>query len=65
MTSWSFLLTIGLLCLACTFSILKIIFFVWSPDEEESEVDSWLEEHDLHQHQKLFRENGNFNCFYF
>ncbi|XP_075224051.1 apoptosis-resistant E3 ubiquitin protein ligase 1 [Lycorma delicatula] len=58
MASWSFILVIGLLCLACTFSFLKIILFVWSSDEEKSEVDSWLEQHDLQQHQKLFKENG-------
>lgn len=59
MPGWpTMLIAVALLCVACTFSIAKIIMFLTANDDEKSEVDVWLEEQDLKQYQTHFKEKG-------
>ncbi|XP_039284139.1 apoptosis-resistant E3 ubiquitin protein ligase 1 isoform X3 [Nilaparvata lugens] len=58
MSSWSAFIAIALLSLTCTFSLMEIVIFVWSPSEDASEVDNWLEEHELGHHKELFVQKG-------
>ena len=52
------LIAVALLCIACTFSIAKIIMLLTANDDETNEVDVWLEEQDLKQYQPHFKEKG-------
>lgn len=59
MPGWpTMLIAVALLCIACTFSIAKIIMFLTANDDEKTEVDAWLEEQDLKQYQPHFKEKG-------
>uniref|UniRef100_A0A1B6E4C8 SAM domain-containing protein n=1 Tax=Clastoptera arizonana TaxID=38151 RepID=A0A1B6E4C8_9HEMI len=59
MSGWfSIFLVFGLVCLACTFSLVKIVLFLTNSNDDANEVSVWLEEHDLKSYEWLFEEKG-------
>lgn len=59
MYAWTTILTFWLLCVVCTFSIAKVFVYISCNGNDKSEVDLWLEEQDLLNHEGIFKKKGN------
>ncbi|KAL1139790.1 hypothetical protein AAG570_006767 [Ranatra chinensis] len=58
MAGYTTLLAIASLCLFSSFAVSGFLLYVWSPADETSLIEAWLEEHGLHHYHVLFKDLG-------